>query len=46
VPLRAQGGERALRLHPLPHPSPANARWRPHFPRLLKARLDALLPST
>ncbi len=39
------GDELALRLHPLPHPSPANARWRPHFPRLLKARLDALLPS-
>ncbi|RZS81471.1 uracil-DNA glycosylase family 4 [Pigmentiphaga kullae] len=45
VPLRAQGRERVLRLHPLPHPSPANARWRPHFPRLLKARLDALLPA-
>jgi len=44
VPLPGEGGARAIHLHPLPHPSPANARWRPHFPRLLKARLDALLP--
>jgi uracil-DNA glycosylase len=33
---------KALRLHPLPHPSPLNARWHKHFPSLLAARLDAL----
>lgn len=44
VTLRGEGEPRVLHLHPLPHPSPANARWRPHFPGLLKARLDALLP--
>jgi len=43
VTLRDEGEPRVLRLHPLPHPSPANARWRPHFHRLLKARLDGLL---
>ncbi|MDX3905063.1 MAG: uracil-DNA glycosylase family protein [Pigmentiphaga sp.] len=45
VPLRREGRARTVHLHPLPHPSPANARWRPHFPRLLQARLNALLPA-
>jgi uracil-DNA glycosylase len=31
-----------IRLHPLPHPSPLNARWYPLFPALLDARLRAL----
>ncbi|VCU70448.1 Uracil DNA glycosylase superfamily protein [Pigmentiphaga humi] len=44
--LRGPCAARVLHLHPLPHPSPANARWRPHFPRLLQARLDALLPAS
>jgi uracil-DNA glycosylase len=33
---------RALRLHPLPHPSPLNATWYRRFPGLLDARLQAL----
>ena len=33
---------RALRLHPLPHPSPLNATWFKRFPALLDARLAAL----
>ncbi len=33
---------RVLRLHPLPHPSPANAVWAARFPALLAARLEAL----
>lgn len=31
-----------LTLHPLPHPSPLNARWYRKVPDLLRARLDAL----
>ena len=31
-----------ITLHPLPHPSPLNARWYPRFPALLHARLEAL----
>jgi len=31
-----------LRLHPLPHPSPLNARWHKRFPDILAARLRAL----
>ena len=31
-----------MRLHPLPHPSPLNARWYPRFPALLDARLRSL----
>jgi uracil-DNA glycosylase len=31
-----------FRLHPLPHPSPLNARWYKLFPALLDARLAAL----
>jgi hypothetical protein len=33
---------RALRLHPLPHPSPLNATWYRRFPALLDDRLAAL----
>lgn len=36
------GEQRHLTLHPLPHPSPLNATWYKHFPRLLAARLAAL----
>jgi len=32
-----------LRLHPLPHPSPANAAWFKKFPALIDARLENLL---
>jgi uracil-DNA glycosylase len=35
---------RAFTLHPLPHPSPANARWARHFEGLLRSRLARLLP--
>jgi uracil-DNA glycosylase len=35
-------GGRAVRLHPLPHPSPLNATWTTRFPGLLDARLRAL----
>ncbi len=38
--------ERRFVLCPLPHPSPANARWRARFPALLAARLARWLPST
>lgn len=40
--VHSDGVTAELVLHPLPHPSPLNARWAPHFPRLLRARLDAL----
>jgi uracil-DNA glycosylase len=30
---------RTVRLHPLPHPSPLNATWAPHVPRLFDAAL-------
>lgn len=45
--LELQCGEqqRGFTLHPLPHPSPANARWARHFAGLLRARLERLLPS-
>lgn len=33
---------RRLTLHPLPHPSPANAIWHQKFPSMLAHRLDAL----
>jgi uracil-DNA glycosylase len=33
---------KAIRLHPLPHPSPLNARWYPLFPALLDSRLRDL----
>ena len=38
--VRLQG--KAIRLHPLPHPSPLNAMWFKRFPALLEARLVAL----
>lgn len=41
-PIDGKSRSRALNLHPLPHPSPLNATWTPHFPRLLDARLAAL----
>ncbi len=34
---------RRLTVCPLPHPSPANATWRRHFPELLARRLDKWL---
>ena len=37
------GERRTLRLHPLPHPSRANAVWCARFPGLLQERLRALL---
>jgi uracil-DNA glycosylase len=37
VPLA--GLQRWVRLHPVPHPSPANAKWRARFPEMLKRRL-------
>lgn len=43
VTLALAGQERRLRLHPLPHPSPANAVWRARFPGLLQRRLEALV---
>lgn len=42
VELTAAGVTRAMRLHPLPHPSPLNATWLPRFPGLLDARLRDL----
>ena len=38
-PLSIEFAGRKLRLHPLPHPSPLNARWYPHFPALMDACL-------
>jgi uracil-DNA glycosylase len=43
VPL--PGLAHTVRLHPMPHPSPANAQWRARFPALFKQRLSALQPS-
>ena len=43
VPLVAPDGtEKAVRVHPLPHPSPLNATWYTRFPGLLDDRLAAL----
>jgi uracil-DNA glycosylase len=43
VVLAAHGtGSREIRLHPVPHPSPLNATWAPHFSRLLRMRLEQL----
>jgi uracil-DNA glycosylase len=44
VTLDLAGCQRTLRLHPLPHPSPANAVWCARFPALWRARLAELLP--
>ena len=33
---------RVFALHPLPHPSPANALWAKRFPQLLRGRLERL----
>ena len=43
VQLACGGGLRSFALHPLPHPSPANARWKKLFPGLLQQRLARLL---
>lgn len=43
VTLDLAGEKRAMRLHPLPHPSRANAAWCARFPGLLAARLEVLL---
>ena len=40
--LEVQLSGKTIRLHPLPHPSPLNARWYPLFPGLLDARLKSL----
>ena len=40
--LEVQLGEKAFRLHPLPHPSPLNAVWYRHFPALIDQRLHCL----
>lgn len=43
VEVGVEGGAcRDIKLHPLPHPSPLNATWYKHFPRLLSARLTQL----
>ncbi len=43
IPFQADSGDqRQLRLHPLPHPSPLNARWFARFPALLADRLETL----
>ncbi|MEJ7932192.1 uracil-DNA glycosylase family protein [Ramlibacter sp. AN1015] len=39
VDLEIAGAERRFTLHPVPHPSGANAVWAAQFPDLLKARL-------
>ncbi|MGM0595017.1 MAG: uracil-DNA glycosylase family protein [Pseudomonadota bacterium] len=38
----ARGHGRAVKLYPLPHPSPLNATWYKRFPELLKRRLAQL----
>jgi uracil-DNA glycosylase len=43
VTLELAGEQRRLRLHPLPHPSRANAVWCARFPGLLQERLRVLL---
>lgn len=35
-------GGKSMNLHPLPHPSPLNARWYKLFPAMLDSRLNAL----
>ena len=41
--LEVRGRRRDFVLHPLPHPSPANARWTKLFPALLERRLERLV---
>ena len=36
------GVQRGLHIHALPHPSPLNATWAPHFPRLLDSALTRI----
>lgn len=40
ISLRIAGVERHFTVHPLPHPSGANAAWTSRFPGLLRARLQ------
>jgi len=40
----SEGHAREVSLHPLPHPSPLNATWYKHFPRLLAQRLSVIDP--
>lgn len=40
LPITLDG--KPITLHPLPHPSPLNARWYPKFPALMRARLQRL----
>lgn len=42
VRLAADGRERLLQVHPLPHPSPRNVKGRAAFPALLQACLERL----
>jgi uracil-DNA glycosylase len=42
VLLTAGSAARSFTLYPLPHPSPLNATWYKHFPRLLTQRLEQL----
>ncbi len=42
VPLEIVFQGREIRLHPRPHPSPLNARWYPHFPRLMDGCLTRI----
>lgn len=43
VSLRGIHGSREFRLHPLPHPSPANALWYARFSDLMQNRLRSIL---
>ena len=38
----ADGASRTFQVLPLPHPSPLNATWAPHFPGLLAQRLSSV----
>ena len=38
----SNGAQRLLHIHALPHPSPLNATWAPHFPGLLDAALTRI----
>lgn len=42
VVVASDGVSREVCVHPVPHPSPLNATWYRHVPRLLAARLQAL----
>ena len=42
VTLAVNESSATFKIHPLPHPSPLNATWAPHFPGLLQSRLRKL----